>query len=106
LLVNSNNNSYYYANNVRGGENMESGDSGQELFSAELERDLIEFTNLQKETGFRPEISAIALTAGFPGDEKLREWFRKARGIANKHKAKSFSIGIGFPFGVQVSFTW
>lgn len=84
---------------------MEFSRNGTEYFSPELERDLIELMNLRDTIGFQPEIT-MGPTARFPGEEKIGEWLKKAREIANKHHSQSFSVSVGIPFGVQVSFTW
>ncbi len=84
---------------------MEFGKNSVGYFTPELERDLIELMNLREMMGFRSEIT-MGPTARFPGEEKVGEWFKKAREIANKYDPQSFAVSVGIPFGAQVSFTW
>jgi len=84
---------------------MEISRNGMEYLSPELERDLIELMNLREMMGFRSEIT-MGPTARFPGEEKVGEWLKKAREIANKYHPQSFAVSVGIPFGAQVSFTW
>jgi len=84
---------------------MEFGKNSMEYFTPELERDLIEIMNLREMIGFRPEIT-MGPTARFPGEEKVGEWLKKAREIANKYHPQSFAVSVGIPFGAQVLFTW
>ena len=84
---------------------MEISRNGMEYLSPELERDLIELMNLREMIGFRSEI-AMGPIPRFPGEEKVGEWLKKARGIAKKYHPQSFAVSVGIPFGAQVSFTW
>lgn len=74
-------------------------------FSPELEKDLFELMNLREMMGFRSEIT-MGSTAGVLREEQIGRWLRKARDIANKYHPQSFTVGVGIPFGAQVSFTW
>ena len=38
--------------------------------------------------------------------EKIKEKLYLASSIAGKLLPESYSVGVGFPFGVNVSFTW
>ena len=38
--------------------------------------------------------------------DKISEKIQTSRSIADKLRADSFSLGVGFPFGVQISFSW
>lgn len=76
-----------------------------EYLSPELQRDLIELMKLQEITRLQPEIM-MGPTAQFPGEDKIGEWLKKAREIANKYHPQSFGVSVGIPFGAQVSFTW
>ncbi len=84
---------------------MEFGKNYMDYFTPELEKDLIEIMNLQEMVGPLPEIT-MGTTARFPGKEKVGQLLKKAREIANKHHPQSYSVGVGIPFGAQVSFTW
>ena len=47
--------------------------------------------------------------AGWPwGDieEKLRVYLERARALVAKFGPESFSVGVGIPFGAQISLTW
>ncbi len=84
---------------------MQFGKNSKAYFSPELERDLIELMNLREMIEFRPEIT-MGPIARFTREEKIGEWFKKAREIANKYQPQSFAVSVGIPFGAQVSFTW
>ena len=75
-----------------------------ENFSVGLQKDLIELINLQETYGVQSGVM-MGSTAGFPGEGKIGELFRRAREIANKHHPQSFTVSVGIPFGAQVSFT-
>ncbi len=82
---------------------MEFGRKGTEYFSSDLEKDLIEL--IQVMHGVQSGIT-MGPTAWFPGEGKIAEWIHKAREIANKHHVQSFTVSVGIPLGVQVSFTF
>ena len=84
---------------------MELSRNSMEHFSSDLQKDLIELMKLQETLGFQSGIT-MGTIARFPGEEKIREWLNKARGIANKYHPQSFTVSVGIPLGAQVSFTW
>jgi len=48
-------------------------------------------------------------TAGWPAssiEDKLRQYLERARALAAKFGPQSLSVGVGIPFGAQISLTW
>jgi hypothetical protein len=38
--------------------------------------------------------------------DKIKEKLQLARSVAEKLRPASYSVGVGFPFGISISFTW
>ena len=74
-------------------------------FPPELERDLVELMKLHKAFTLEPGITMVP-SARFPGEDKIGDWLKKAGEIVSKYHPKSYTIGIGIPFGAQLSFSW
>ena len=67
---------------------------------AEMAKDVEILLRCQK------EIEGQISTTIPPGIEKLERCLEEARRVALKYKPDDYTIRVGVPFGITVSFTW
>ena len=72
-----------------------------EVLSVEMQHALIELWRIQEDIQTQKTLKGSDWI-----EEKLRELLQKVRQFVDKYGPQSYTVGVGIPWGANVSFTW